>query len=163
MSIPRVGVILVYQSKIYDLPEYLCVYQDASKLWGFPKGRSKNFETYTQGACRELLEETGIKIHHSELSIENMYHIKRGKHHHYYFIKEVTHKPVVTVDGDEIIDYKWMNILELSLKDVSYFTEQIIKKIYDVKTTLPENSGEHSSEDTIILKNIERFILVGMV
>ena len=60
MSIPRVGVLLVYKSKETTSPEYLCVHQDASKLWGFPKGRWKYFETYTQGACRELLEETGM-------------------------------------------------------------------------------------------------------
>lgn len=149
MSIPRVGVILVY------LDEYLCVYQDASNLWGFPKGRAKNFETYTQGACRELLEETGIKIHYRDLTTDNMYHIKRGKHHHYYFIKEVSHKPVVTVDGEEITGYKWMTLPELSSKDVSYFTDQVIKRMCDIKTT----SSEHSDEDTIIP---DRRIIIGM-
>lgn len=128
MSVPRVGIILVYRTTPI---EYLCVYQDASKLWGFPKGRWKNFETYTQGACRELLEETGIKISHSELSTHNMIHVKRGKHHHYYFIKEITHKPVVTVDNSEITGYKWMTINELKNCDISYFTEQVVKKICD--------------------------------
>lgn len=137
MSIPRVGVLLVFQQNPLDNPEYLCVYQAASGLWGFPKGRWKKFETYIQGACRELLEETGIKLQQSDLSMDFMYHIKRGKHHHYYFIKEVTHKPIVTVDGDEIIGYKWMTIDELSKiadqnyinKGVSYFTDQAIKRI----------------------------------
>jgi 8-oxo-dGTP pyrophosphatase MutT (NUDIX family) len=137
MSIPRVGVLLTYRGRgnreNRDIsPEYLCVFQDASKLWGFPKGRWKNFETYTEGACRELLEETGIRIHHSELSTDNMYHIKRGKHHHYYFIKEITTKPLVIVDGEEIIGYKWMGVSDLSKMNVSYFTDQVIKKMSDV-------------------------------
>ncbi|MDD4930677.1 MAG: NUDIX hydrolase [Candidatus Colwellbacteria bacterium] len=154
MSIPRVGVLLAYQSKDTPTssPEYLCVYQDASKLWGFPKGRWKNFETYTQGACRELLEETGIKIHHTELSTNNMYHIKRGKHHHYYFVKEVSRKPVVTVDGEEIIGYKWMTISDLSKMSVSYFTDQVIKKLTE---SVPEDNIDNLIKiiETITFRN----------
>jgi len=135
MSVPRVGVLLAVSTTTSTSPEYLCVYQNASKLWGFPKGRCRNFEPYTQGACRELLEETGIKIHFSELSTDIMHHIKRGKHHHYYFVKEMTRKPVVTVDGDEIIGYKWMTISELSKMNVSYFTDQIVKKLNTTNTT----------------------------
>lgn len=154
MSIPRVGVLLAYRSKncTDSTPEYLCVYQNASSLWGFPKGRWKNFETYTQGACRELLEETGIKIHSSELSFDNMYPIKRGKHHHYYFVKDVSHKPVVTVDGEEIIGYKWMTISDLSKMNVSYFTDQVIKKMTDsVSETEVDDIGK--SVEKITFRN----------
>lgn len=135
MSIPRVGVLLVYKPKNnlktfnYFDHQYLCVHQDASKLWGFPKGRWKKFETYTQGACRELLEETGIQISPNDLSINNMIHVKRGKHHHYYFIKEVYEKPIVNVDGYEIIDYQWMTLQELSMKNVSFFTDHVINRL----------------------------------
>jgi len=128
MSIPRVGVLMRY-SKPNEEPEYLCVFQEASKLWGFPKGRLKNFESHTQGACRELLEETGCKLSSNLLSYDHMIHIKRGKHHHYYFVRDIVCKPVVTVDGFEIIDHKWMTLEELSTKSVSYFTDQVIKKI----------------------------------
>ena len=130
MSIPRVGVLLVYKKSFDDFdPQYLCVHQDASKLWGFPKGRWKKFETYTQGACRELLEETGIKISSSDLSVNNMIHVKRGKHHHYYFIKEIYDKPMVNVDGYEIIDYQWMTLQQLSIKNVSFFTDHVINRL----------------------------------
>ena len=150
MSVPRVGVVLVYYPK-NNCPEYLCVYQDASKLWGFPKGRWKNLETYTQGACRELLEETGININHQELSLNNMYHIKRGKHHHYYFLKEVYHKPVVTVDGVEIINYRWMTLPELSRMDISYFTDQIVKRLSPFDTTISYISLPMKSQPEYII------------
>jgi 8-oxo-dGTP pyrophosphatase MutT (NUDIX family) len=138
MSIPRIGVILIYKKNTTNSSEdeYLTVYQDASKLWGFPKGRWKNCEIYTEGACRELFEETGIKITPDELSYKKMFHIKRGKHHHYYFVKHVDEKPLVFVDGYEVTDYKWCSLEEISSKKVSYFTEQLIKKLYQDEFTM---------------------------
>ena len=129
MSIPRVGILLRYFNNDINDVEYLCVYQSASRFWGFPKGRINEFESYTNGACREMYEETGVKIYPFELSFNNFYHIKRGKHHHYYFVKDIIDKPIVTVDNDEILDYKWMILKELSNENISYFTEQLIKKI----------------------------------
>ena len=123
----RVGVILVYKNKNSDY-QYLCVYQNASNLWGFPKGRlNTNKETFKEGACRELFEETGITIYPHQLYNEDTILIKRGKHKHYYFLKYISTKPTVFVDNYEISDYKWMTIDELSFQKTSYFTGQIIK------------------------------------
>ena len=104
MSTPRVGVVLNYKDR------YLCVYQYASNLWGFPKGRLKKFEKQKNGAVRELREETGIFIHPNCLTTNNMFHIKRGKHHHYYFILSIDYIPEVNIDGYEIIDYAWLTL-----------------------------------------------------
>jgi 8-oxo-dGTP pyrophosphatase MutT (NUDIX family) len=123
MNIPRIGVI------IRKVNRYLCVFQAASKLWGFPKGRLKEFESYKEGACRELREETGIVLSPDILDSNNIIHIKRGKHHHYYYIHEVIEYPIVNVDNYEIIDHRWMTLYELSKMDRSFFTEQAIKRI----------------------------------
>lgn len=123
MTTPRVGVIIRHQDK------YLCVFQDASRLWGFPKGRLKDFECYKDGACRELMEETGIVLHPNILDSNKMIHIKRGKHHHYYYIHDADIKPIVIVDNYEIIDYKWMTLLDISLVKTSFFTEQVVKRL----------------------------------
>lgn len=90
------------------------------------------FESYIEGACRELYEETGVNILPEELSNSEYHHIKRGGHHHFYFVKNINKKPTIYIDNYEIIDYKWMTIRELSMKRVSYFTEQMIKKILNI-------------------------------
>lgn len=123
MSTPRVGVIISFNNK------YLCVYQNASNLWGFPKGRLKADETYKRGACRELFEETGIYIYSSHLNINNMIHIKRGKHHHYYFLVNLNFYPSVSIDNYEITDYKWMSLDELEKVKTSFFTEQVVRRL----------------------------------
>lgn len=129
MTTPRVGVIIRHEEK------YLCVFQDASKLWGFPKGRLKEYESYRVGACRELMEETNIKIYPTFLDTNNLIHIKRGKHHHYYFLYNVQTRPSVVVDCYEIIDHKWMTIDEICNVKTSFFTEQAIKRLKSIKTT----------------------------
>lgn len=126
MTIPRVGVIINYKD------EYLCVFQEASRLWGFPKGRLQAYESYKEGACRELLEETGIRLYPYLLDANNSIHIKRGKHHHYYFLKTISKKPDVCIDNYEIIDYNWMTLEELSGLKTSYFTEQVLKRLLPV-------------------------------
>lgn len=123
MTTPRAGVIIKHDDK------YLCVFQRASRLWGFPKGRLKEFESYKEGACRELMEETCICISPHILDQNNSIHIKRGKHHHYYFIYNVDSRPIVNVDEYEIIDYKWMTLSELDELNISFFTEQTIKRL----------------------------------
>lgn len=52
----KCGVILRCEEKI------LIVYQKASGLWGFPKGRKYENEEIFVCAKRELLEETGIDL-----------------------------------------------------------------------------------------------------
>lgn len=126
MSTPRVGVILNHNDK------YLCVFQYASNLWGFPKGRLRKYEKQKNGACRELREETGIYISPSYLTTNNMLHIKRGKHHHYYFLLSLNYIPDVYIDGYEIIDYNWLTIEELSNRRTSFFTEQVCKRIQKI-------------------------------
>lgn len=124
MSTPRAGII------IKNKDEYLSVLQDASKLWGFPKGRMKYGEKESDCATRELKEETGIELDINLLKEDNLIHIKRGKHHHFYYIVEVESKPECIIDNDEIADYKWRTLSEFSkITNVSYFTDQVLKKL----------------------------------
>jgi 8-oxo-dGTP pyrophosphatase MutT (NUDIX family) len=121
LSTPRVGVILNYKE------HYLCVFQSASHLWGFPKGRIQYNETREQGACRELKEETGVYVDSRELS--DLIHIRRGKHHHFYFFKSVSNPPLVTIDNYEIADSAWLTLEQLAQLPVSFFTEQILRRL----------------------------------
>jgi 8-oxo-dGTP pyrophosphatase MutT (NUDIX family) len=140
---PRVGIIIrcpfssvSYLKPIDTLDKskqpkyiYLTVYQSASSLWGFPKGRWKsNKESYYQGALRELREETGIHLNMS-FNKNKKLSIKRGKHHHYYFIIDLPTPPFVNIDNKEIIDYRWATLDWISSRNVSYFTENVLENL----------------------------------
>lgn len=124
MIINRVGIILNH----VESGRFLCVFQNESNLWGFPKGRLNKDETFKEGACRELYEETNIKLDPSDIDINNMIHIRRGNHNHFYFIKNVTEFPNVKIDMNEIIDYRWLNKQELkkNFYKKSFFTTQCL-------------------------------------
>lgn len=119
----RVGVIIMCNNK------YLCVYQDASKFWGFPKGRLNYLESYRVGACRELFEETGVYLLPYMLNFKNMITVKRGNQKHNYFMVKTPVFPNVNIDGYEITNYKWMTLEELKSQNVSFFTEQLLRKM----------------------------------
>lgn len=149
---PRVGVILCREkpntstkfkstsSLCYNesTDEFLTVYQNASRLWGFPKGRLNKFflsgkeilEDRKIGACRELYEETGVNIDVKNLKCQNMINIKRGNQHHCYFIYRINENVNVNIDGIEIGGYKWMTLSELLKNKKSFFTEQAINKLF---------------------------------
>lgn len=138
-SLPRTGIIISLMDpnlikKIRgdnDDPSelYLCVHQNASKLWGFPKGRLKENETKEAGACRELKEETDVDLREDEINESDSIHIKRGKHHHFYYFKTLNYIPEVKIDQDEIDDYSWFSLDELSKHNISFFTEQVLRRI----------------------------------
>ena len=114
--VPRVGIILrtpISSTNTLKVTEdyplngkyiYLTVYQDASGLWGFPKGRWKSdIETYFQGAMRELKEETGVFLKHFMYKRQNeKIVIKKGKQQHHYFVIDVAVPPLVSIDNYEI-------------------------------------------------------------
>lgn len=140
---PRVGIIIrcpfssVSYLKPIDVDNckqtkyiYLTVYQAASFLWGFPKGRlNVNRENYYQGALRELREETGIILNTFPYHKVKKINIKRGKHHHYYFLIDLPTPPFVNIDNREIVDYRWATLDWLSSRNVSFFTENVIDKL----------------------------------
>lgn len=146
--IPRVGIIIrcpfssiSYLKQVdnmdnYNQPKYiyLTVYQSASSLWGFPKGRlNSNNETYLQGALRELKEETGVVLNINQSHKMKKINIKRGKHHHYYFIIDLPTPPFVNIDNREIVDYRWATLDWISSRHVSYFTENVIEKLRELE------------------------------
>ncbi len=43
-------------------PEFLMLRNSMHHSWGFPKGHLENGESLQEGACREVLEETGVNL-----------------------------------------------------------------------------------------------------
>ncbi len=125
MSTPRVGIIIKYNDK------YLSVFQSASKLWGFPKGQLQDEDKeLIDCGIRELGEETGIVLNKDIFKLTDLIHIKRGKHHHYYYVKELLYEPECKIDNNEIVDYRWISLKDfMNVSNISFFTEQVLKKL----------------------------------
>lgn len=56
------GIVLICKDKVLLVRSY--------RHWGFPKGTLKPLETPFEGACRELLEETGLDLDFPEQSFQ---------------------------------------------------------------------------------------------
>lgn len=74
-----------------------------SGLWGFPKGTVENGENVYNCAIREVLEETGVKVPYLGEAFVYIDCI--------IFMVDM-HTPDVVIDGNEVVDYKWVHIYE---------------------------------------------------
>ncbi|HEX2787074.1 MAG TPA: NUDIX domain-containing protein [Ignavibacteria bacterium] len=115
--------------------------------WGtFPKGHIDAGEAKLDAALRELFEETGIKSDEIKLISEDIlltqqYHFKDNKKgliqktNEFYFAEVQNDK--VTIDNDEISEYRWCTMNEaLKLSEYKNFEEVIIKADEIVKKFL---------------------------
>lgn len=96
---------------------FLVIYSKRNKMWCFPKGHIEPDEDERDAAIRETEEETGIKdmVFLNGFKVEDVYNAKsnRGLYEgtviekqSIYFLCETKTKNV-TVDMQEISDYKW--------------------------------------------------------
>lgn len=133
--------------------------------WGFPKGRvcRQDFgndarditiappeEVMINCALRELHEETGVTLQPHNLVLRPRTsassRIHRTSHWRYLtidtksdkmFVAIVSARPQVRVDNVEISKHAWMKLRELSCKQHSTFTANIIKNLLTAKTKHP--------------------------
>jgi 8-oxo-dGTP pyrophosphatase MutT (NUDIX family) len=98
--------------------EFLLIYSNRNKEWGFPKGHIDAGETEKEAALREIKEETGlielrlIDGFREELvykAVSNRDDSKGSviEKSTIYFLCETKTKDI-TVDADEITDFKWL-------------------------------------------------------
>jgi 8-oxo-dGTP pyrophosphatase MutT (NUDIX family) len=120
------GVIVVFENKFLIL-------RQAIGHWGFPKGHIEKGETEKEGALRELKEEAGttecILTDLPPISEEYTFQQDGEKYHKIvqYFIGSVKDDKV-TIQQEEITDYKWATYEE-ALKILTYDnTKEVIKK-----------------------------------
>jgi 8-oxo-dGTP pyrophosphatase MutT (NUDIX family) len=108
------GVIPVYKNEAGELSVLLVGKHDpvTGELWfGFPKGHAEQGERPSEAALRELQEETGLSVTRlSDKTYSDHYHVSFNDSEFsktvIYFIGQVTSTDV-TVDGEEITDYRW--------------------------------------------------------
>jgi len=61
---------------------FLIQYRGYERFWGCPKGHLQPEETHEEAACRELNEETGLKVMrllHADPLLEEFYWMKEGE------------------------------------------------------------------------------------
>lgn len=101
---------------------FLLVYSNRTKIWGFPKGHIEPGESELDAARREIREETGLTSFRQVQGFrrEEVYGTvsrrapyagqKIEKHAAYYLFETAEER--VTIDGDEIGEYRWLGLDE---------------------------------------------------
>ncbi len=98
--------------------EFLLIFSNRNKEWGFPKGHIDAGETEKEAALREIKEETGLSDlrlidgFREELVYKAVSNREASKgsvieKSTVYFLCE-TKANDITVDADEITDFKWL-------------------------------------------------------
>jgi len=135
----KAGIILFY-TDMKTKEMYLLILKGICGKWTFPKGQSEHYcsecqtaiinqegchpghecqpESILQCAQRELWEETGLKI---DLKRNPIHYYRRvcGRNNNsgcVYIVVEYDQKAEVILDLDEISDFEWVNVDELSQK-----------------------------------------------
>ena len=126
-----VGIILFRRSPRKLL--YLVLKQH-QRHWSFPKGHVEKGERLIDTAVRELKEETGIKkidFIKKKILLRDEYSFRNGKSKinkivDYYIAETAVEK--VRIDGDEILNFKWLSF-EKSVEKLTFSkSKRILKK-----------------------------------
>lgn len=96
--------------------------------WSIPGGGLHVNENQVTGALRELKEETGLKLTPKELLKLGSIVIRNNgiKTSLIVYKAEFLKKPKIYINGTEIIDYKWVDSIELKKINIDTSTRKII-------------------------------------
>lgn len=115
----RSGVILIDENRV------LLHKKEHDTFWALPGGRVSMFESSSETAVRELKEEIGVDVVVERLlwHTENFFPFGEKKFHEvadYYLVRLQDSHSIYRgegefkgVEGDEVLIYKWVNILDL--------------------------------------------------
>ncbi len=96
------------------------------RRWGFPAGVLKKREQPIVGACRELLEETGLAVEPTDLQIVSANVQEHGRHIDSLFRvrKARTDEPLAGSDRFEIAEARWWPVD--ALPDIRHETARAV-------------------------------------
>ena len=107
---PRVRVLIRHDNEILLVKNWL-----STQSWSLPGGGIHHNESSLSAAHREIEEEFGITLESDPILLfEAPSPESTTKFRIELFSITVDAKPKVTIDGFEIIDYRWVNIEELN-------------------------------------------------
>ena len=111
-------------------------------LWAIPGGKVQAGETMRAAAEREILEETGVQIHATELAWEFEYieHDAQGGLRFHYVILDF-HADYLDGSpraGDDAMAARWVAFAELPGLPLHPETARLLRTLYPDKVVLPE-------------------------
>ncbi len=111
-SIKAAGCFIEYQN------EFLILRRNPGKhqgdRWGLPGGKINKDESPSEAIIRETLEETGLRLKANNLCFLGEYPLdyENLKVQFFTFLARVNQKPEVSIQEEEVYDYKWVTIPE---------------------------------------------------
>lgn len=92
-----------------------------SQQWSLPGGGLHKSEDPARGACREVFEETAVRLEAGDLKMLGKFKGGKGiiKYAYYGFSLNVEEKITLVIKGWEIIEAKWVPITELNHSNAS--------------------------------------------
>lgn len=103
------GCIIVKNNKILMVKE---AGKDCYGQWNFPAGKIEEFEKITDGAIREVFEETGCKVKLKGVLPIKLVDLEKETHIIISFTADMLEENI-RFDKDEILDVKWIDIEEI--------------------------------------------------
>ena len=122
--IPAVHIFLIKGNKILLLRRFNTGYRDGQ--YSVPAGHLDGKEKTTNAACRELKEETGIKINPKQLNIAHIMHrmSEEERIDFFFTVKNWKGSPEIT-EIDKCDELKWFLIKKLPPNMVPYIKKAI--------------------------------------
>lgn len=126
ISLPLVSLVIRFTSRTRIIVEFegqILVVKGwlGDNRWVLPGGGLHKNEQPENGATRELLEETGVKIAESKLKKISEGTSKKGitKYHYQLYYVRLNEKPATKKQKFEIIDIDWISIEDISSSNSS--------------------------------------------
>jgi len=130
---PRTRIIVMYGERLLITKDWL-----GAGDWTLPGGGLRRGEDPTEGAVRELMEETGIKVSANQCQKIGIKTLKgRGiTSKNYCFYTVLEHKPRVYLQRPEILAYKWVTVEELQRLKLSSTVMPVVQAFSDTSDLL---------------------------
>ena len=112
------GIILLKDNKIllgkrHEDPEKASSLLNGAGTWTMPGGKLHFGETFEEGAIREVMEETGIKLNNSRVVCVNNDLIESAHFVTIGLLSEDFEGEPQVMEPDEITEWKWFDLNEL--------------------------------------------------
>ncbi len=109
-----------------------------SDVWTMPGGKLNYGESFEEGAKREVMEETGIKLKNTKVICINE---DRNEHAHFITIGLLSNEfqgKAKVMEPDEIIEWKWFTSKDLP-KNIYHPSLKVLKNFKTKKFYLKQN------------------------
>lgn len=123
-----------------------------SELWELPGGKLDPNESIEQAACRELLEETGVKVTASNLQYERSESFANGELLSFFFVVVLDKKPPINL-SEEHTNHDWIKSKAAYENIMSKETVYFFESVKPIKTE-EKNTSIHSKEENIEMLKI---------